>query len=106
MPPDAPQPALRLDIDRAALAANWQALDRMSGAARAGAAVKADAYGVGASVAVPVLRDAGCADFFVTYASEAADIIDLVPPASIALAAWPADRCRCCLGAKQAACGW
>lgn len=85
MPPDTPQPALRLDIDRAALAANWHALDRLSGKASAAAAVKADAYGIGARVAVPVLRDAGCRDFFVTYASEAADILDLVPAASIAL---------------------
>ncbi len=85
MPPEAPQPALRLEIDRAALAANWRALDRLSGAACAGAAVKADAYGVGARAAVPVLREAGCRDFFVTYASEAADILDLAPPEEFAL---------------------
>ena len=80
-----PPAALRLDIDREALAANWRALDRLSGSARAGAAVKADAYGVGARVVVPALWAAGCRDFFVTYAREAADIIDLVPPGSIAL---------------------
>ena len=80
-----PPPALRLDIDRDALAHNWRALARLSGEARAGAAVKADAYGIGASVAVPVLREAGCRDFFVTYASEAADILDLGPAAEIAL---------------------
>jgi len=85
MSTDPPQPALRLDIDRAGLAANWRTLDRMSGAARAGAAVKADAYGVGAKVAVPVLREAGCEDFFVTYASEAADILGLAPAPSIAM---------------------
>ncbi len=85
MPPEPPPPALRLEIDRAALAANWQVLDRLSGGASAGAAVKADAYGVGARQAVPVLHEAGCRDFFVTYASEAADILDLVPAASISL---------------------
>ena len=85
MPPEPPPPALRLDIDREALAANWRVLDRLSGAASAGAAVKANAYGIGARIAVPVLWQAGCRDFFVTYASEAADIIDLVPPASITL---------------------
>ncbi len=85
MPPESPQPALRLEIDHAALAANWRALDRLSGAARAGAAVKADAYGIGARLAVPVLREAGCRDFFVTYASEAADIIDLAPAGEVAL---------------------
>lgn len=87
MVPDAglPPAALRLDIDHGALAANWRALNRMSGQARAGAAVKADAYGIGARVAVPLLRAEGCRDFFVTYASEAADILDLVPAAEIAL---------------------
>lgn len=85
MPPELPPAALRLEIDRGALAANWLTLDRLSGQARAGAAVKADAYGLGARVAVPVLREAGCRDFFVTYASEAADILDLVPAAEIAL---------------------
>lgn len=85
MQPDLPPPALRLELDRAALAANWQAMDRLSGAARAGAAVKADAYGLGARAVVPVLHAAGCRDFFVTYCSEAADILDLVPPGEIAL---------------------
>ena len=36
MPPDPPPEALRLVIDAAALAANWQALDRLSGRAAAG----------------------------------------------------------------------
>jgi alanine racemase len=80
-----PPAALRLDIDREALAANWRALDRLSGNARAGAAVKADAYGIGARVALPLLWEAGCRDFFVTYVSEAAEILDLVPPANISL---------------------
>lgn len=82
---DPPPAALRLDIDRGALAGNWRILDRLSGSARAGAAVKADAYGIGARVAVPLLWEAGCRDFFVTYVGEAADIIDLVPPACISL---------------------
>ena len=85
MPTDLPPAALRLEVDRAALAANWRLLDALSGRASAGAAVKADAYGVGARVAVPVLREAGCRDFFVTYAAEAADILDLAPPGDIAM---------------------
>jgi alanine racemase len=76
---------LRLDLDREALAANWRALDRLSGRACAGAAVKADAYGIGAREAGPVLHAAGCRDFFVTYVHEAADLIDLVPPGQVAL---------------------
>jgi len=85
MPPEPPPAALRLEIDREALAGNWQALDRLSGRAGCGAAIKADAYGIGARAAVPVLRQAGCRDFFVTYCSEAADVLDLVDPARIAL---------------------
>jgi len=83
--PNLPPAALRLEIDREALAANWRALDAMSGAAQTGAAVKADAYGIGAKVAVPILRDAGCRDFFVTYAHEAADILADVPAAEVSL---------------------
>ena len=57
----------------------------MSGTASAGAAVKADAYGIGAAQAVPVLRDAGCRDFFVAHWSEAAVVAALVGPASVAV---------------------
>lgn len=85
MLPDVPEPPLRLRIDRDALKSNWQALDRLSGTARAGAAVKADAYGIGARQAVPVLLDAGCQDFFVAHWSEAAGILDLLPAPSIAV---------------------
>jgi alanine racemase len=84
-PPPAPPAALRLDIDREALAANWRALDALSGAARAGAAVKADGYGLGAQAVVPVLDEAGCRDFFVAHWSEVAPIVDLVPPGAIAV---------------------
>src|SRR3546814_13645210 len=44
--PDAPPPTLRLRLDREALASNWRALDRLSGSAEAGPAVKADCYGL------------------------------------------------------------
>ena len=60
---DAPPPTLRLDLDAEALAANWRALDRLSGAASAGAAVKADAYGLGVRQVVPVLREGRRARF-------------------------------------------
>lgn len=63
---------LRLRIDGAALADNWRALDRLSGAAACGAAVKADAYGLGISQAVMTLANAGCRDFFVATWAEAA----------------------------------
>ncbi|WP_425230529.1 alanine racemase [Sphingomonas sp.] len=63
---------LRLRLDGAALAANWQALDRLSGSAACGAAVKADAYGLGVAQAVTMLANAGCREFFVATWDEAA----------------------------------
>jgi alanine racemase len=80
-----PPPALRLTIDEAALEANWRALDKLSGTARAGAAVKANAYGLGARRAARVLRDAGCRDFFVAHWCEAEALLDVVDPARIAV---------------------
>lgn len=74
------EPSLRLHIDGDALVSNWRALDARSGAARAGAAVKANGYGLGAREVVTHLRDAGCRDFFVAHWGEAETIADLVPP--------------------------
>ena len=74
------EPPLRLHLDGAALVSNWHSLDARSGQARAGAAVKADAYGLGVREVVARLRDAGCRDFFVAHWTEAAAIADLVPP--------------------------
>ncbi len=85
MLPDYPEPPLRLKIDRDALKANWRALDRLSGQARAGAAVKADGYGLGARQVVPALHGAGCRDFFVAHWFEAANLVDLVPAPSISV---------------------
>ncbi len=81
--PDLPPPTLRLRIDKDALADNWRALDRMSGAARAGAAVKADAYGLGVDNVAPVLRDAGVETFFVAHWSEVPSMLRHVAPQSL-----------------------
>ncbi len=62
---------LRLRVDRDALVANWQALDRLSGRAACGAAVKANGYGLGAALVAETLADAGCRDFFVANWAEA-----------------------------------
>ncbi len=62
---------LRLRIDTAALKDNWRTLDRMSGAAACGAAVKADGYGLGATEVVRHLAKAGCRDVFVATWAEA-----------------------------------
>jgi alanine racemase len=83
--PVLPPAALRLRIDQDALAVNWRALDRLSGSATAGAAVKADGYGMGARLAVDVLHKAGCRDFFVAHWSEAAELLDLIAPESISV---------------------
>jgi len=93
--PHLPPPSLRLTVDRAALAANWRALDTLSGGARAGAAVKADCYGLGVDTCVPVLRDAGCTTFFVAHWSEVAGVIAHVPAAQVAVLHGPlgADDC-------------
>ena len=60
------KPPLRLMLDGAALVANWRWLDRMSGAAACGAAIKADGYGLGARPVLERLAAAGCRDFFLT----------------------------------------
>lgn len=83
--PILPSSTLRLIVDSAALAANWQALNRLSGPGRAGAAVKADCYGLGVDTCVPVLRDAGCEAFFVAHWSEVAAVAAHVPPAQVAV---------------------
>ena len=73
--------ALRLILDGDALVSNWHWLAHKSGGGAAcGAAVKADAYGLGAREAVKRLAAAGCRDFFVATWAEAE-----------ALMPWPAD---------------
>jgi len=78
-----PPRTLRLRLDPEALAGNWRALDRLSGRASAGAAVKADAYGIGVARAVPVLREAGCRTFYVAHWSEVADMLGHAPASEI-----------------------
>lgn len=83
--PALPPPSLRLTVDRGALAANWRALDALSGAASAGAAIKADCYGLGVDTCLPVLRDAGCRQFFVAHWSEVPTALAHVPADQIAV---------------------
>ncbi len=80
-----PSSPLRLKLDYQALAANWRTLDRLSGGAAAGAAVKANAYGLGAAQVVPVLAAAGCRDWFVAHWQEVPEMLRHVPPAQIAV---------------------
>jgi alanine racemase len=74
--------ALRLDLDSAALVANWRWLQRTAGVA-AGAAVKADGYGLGAREVVARLGAAGCRDFFVSTWAEAEALGTLPQGASL-----------------------
>ena len=67
IPTDLP---LRLILDGGALVANWRWLAETAGAP-AGAAVKADGYGLGAVEATRRLAEAGCRDFFVATWAEA-----------------------------------
>jgi alanine racemase len=62
--------ALRLTIDSSAIQENWRWLQDRAGVS-AGAAVKADGYGLGAREAVEALLKAGCRDFFVSSWAEA-----------------------------------
>lgn len=80
-----PPPSLRLRIDHEALAHNWRTLDRMSGSAQAGAAVKADCYGLGVDHCVPTLREAGVQHFFVAHWSEVAGVARHLPAAQISV---------------------
>jgi alanine racemase len=67
------QHPLRLTIDRSAIQANWRWLADHAGVP-AGAAVKADGYGLGARQVAHALLEAGCRDFFVSSWAEAAEM--------------------------------
>jgi alanine racemase len=67
----------RLRLDGDALVANWKLLDRMSGTAACGAAVKADGYGLGARGVAERLAATGCRDFFVSSWAEGLALADL-----------------------------
>lgn len=59
-----------MKIDLQALTRNWQRLAGLVGAAETGAAIKANAYGMGAEHVAAALHDAGCRTFFVANANE------------------------------------
>jgi alanine racemase len=61
---------LRLTVDRSAIQENWRWLQDRAGVP-AGAAVKADGYGLGAREAAQALYQAGCRNFFVSTWAEA-----------------------------------
>jgi alanine racemase len=73
---------LRLTINRSAIQSNWRWLAERAGAS-AGAAVKADGYGLGARETTEALIEAGCRDFFVSTWMEAEALGNL--PESVSL---------------------
>jgi alanine racemase len=94
------RPTLRVDLD--ALKANYAALKAKAGAAKIGASVKADAYGLGAVAVGKALYGAGCRIFFVATAGEGKILRDGVGPnAAIYVLNGPAPRDKgVLLGAK------
>lgn len=82
---EVPPPTLRLRIDAEALAGNWRALDRLSRPGRAGAAIKADCYGLGIDRCLPLLRDAGARDFFVAHWQEVAPALRHIAPEQLSV---------------------
>lgn len=94
---------LRVRLDGDALIGNWKALDRLSGSASAGAAVKANGYGLGAVAVATRLAKAGCPHFFVAHWREASELAMHIPAASISVlnGVLPEDReCATSLGAR------
>ena len=76
--------AIRLRLNSAALVANWRWLQDRAGVP-AGAAVKADGYGLGAREVVRLLGEAGCRDFFVSSWAEVAALGALPAGASLSV---------------------
>ncbi len=93
--PASPPAALRLKLDTQALAANWRALDAFAPDAATGAAVKANAYGLGVHKVMPALREAGARDFFVAHWGEVNEVLAHTPGGSISVLHGPltADDC-------------
>ena len=73
---------LRLKIDRAALQSNWRWLEDRAGVP-AGAAIKADGYGLGAKETLKALYEAGCRNFFVSTWAEADGLAEVPGDAAV-----------------------
>jgi alanine racemase len=70
-----------LTIDLDAIAANWRALDRLTGTeVQTAVVVKADAYGLGVTRVVRALAQAGARRFFVACAEEGAAVRQALGP--------------------------
>jgi alanine racemase len=74
-----------LEIDLAAVVANWRFLCAMHRSGPVAGVVKADGYGLGAAPVAQALYAAGCRHFFVAWLDEAIAIRPLVPGAMVAV---------------------
>jgi len=74
-----------LEVDLAAIVANWRLLCSLHPSGPVAGVVKADAYGLGARHVAPALHAAGCRHFFVALLDEALEIRALVPDAMLAV---------------------
>jgi alanine racemase len=74
-----------LEIDLAAVVANWRLLGRCAAPAECAAVVKADAYGLGAHRVAPALAAAGCRRFFVATLDEGIALRAVLPACEIAV---------------------
>lgn len=72
-----------LTIDLAAIQENWRILRARAGGAECGAAVKANAYGLGMLPVCRALWSAGCRTFFVARPREGERLRGLLPDATI-----------------------
>ena len=83
MPPVADHAAAVLTVDLGAVVANWQLLrERLRPGANLGAAVKANAYGLGAREVTAALAAAGCRSFFVATIEEGIEVRAVLAGAS------------------------
>jgi len=74
-----------LEVDLAAIVANWRTLGARHRSGPVAGVVKADAYGLGAHHVAPALYAAGCRHFFVALLDEALAIRPLLPDARVSV---------------------
>jgi alanine racemase len=77
----APGAGAILDIDLAAIVANWRLLARLAAPAQCAAVVKANAYGLGVAPVATALLAAGCRLFFVATLDEGIALRQALGPA-------------------------
>ena len=76
-----------LEVDLAAVVANWRLLCALHPSGPVAGVVKGDGYGLGAAAVADALYAAGCRHFFVAVPQEAMAIRQRVPEAMLAVLA-------------------